>query len=105
MNAAATRNPPAPQSELDGIKLNITELVNYQLQSIAEIQAKATASVTALQNYESLCGTDQHNLETSMQAFTSKLAGTQGDITTAEAQLASKRQELADDQEEYEKGW
>ena len=104
LNTAATKSPPAPQSELDGYKADINDLVNYQVNAIKAIQAKADTCVTALQNYEQLCGVDKSNLETSMKAFTDKLSGTSGDIAAEEAQVAAKRKELADKTAEYEQG-
>ena len=105
LNDAASRTPPAPQTELDGIKANIRELIDYQVASIREIQEKAAICVKDLQAYEQLCGVDQHNLQNSLTAFSAKLTGTSGDITAAEASIAAKRKELADAQAEYETGW
>lgn len=104
LNAAATKTPPAPQSELDGYKKDIRELVDYQVDNIQIIQAKADKCVTSLQNYEKLCGVDKTNMETSMSAFSAKLAGTTGEIAMSENQIAAKRKELAAAQAEYEQG-
>lgn len=105
LNEAASRTPPAPQTELDGIKANIRELIDYQIASIREIQEKAAICVKDLQDYEQLCGVDQRNLQNSLTAFSAKLTGTSGDIAAAEANITAKRQELANAQAEYEEGW
>lgn len=104
LNTAATSSPPAPQSRLDAIKKDIKDLIDYQTDKIQGIQTKAAGCVTALQNYETLCGTDKQNMETSMKAFTDKLTGSGGEISTLEAQINAKRTELANAQAEYEQG-
>lgn len=98
------KKPNPDQQRVADLKDTIKGIVDDQLASIETLQTAASVATQSLRDYEEQTKKDQQDLKTTKDELDLILKGPGGEITTLDSDLAAKRQELSDDQAEYEHG-
>ena len=98
------KKPHPDEQTIITLKDEINEIVNQQIKAIDDLLTKAETATQNLRDFEESCKQDKNDLSLTKSDLDEVLKGPGGEITTLENQINGLRQELIDDQKEYDHG-
>jgi len=105
---ALKKDPSKNEAAIKSLAQDIKDTVDYMVGYIAPLKKAAGDAKQALILFETICKTDQKNLESAQAPLRTRIegiGGKGGELEMLQANLEEKRKELKDDQDAYDKDY